>query len=172
MRLERASENPPAGLANLLREIGEGESGFGGTSFGRGTATLEEFLRSCIDGEDAAKILPQFVPQTVFWMIDDNNQAVGMVRMRHFLNARLLQHGGHIGYYVRRSERKKGYATQALRLALDQLRRRGVERALITADPNNTASTRVIIANGGTFDGEGKDPESGHIGHRYWINLT
>jgi predicted acetyltransferase len=171
MRLEPASIEPPSGLAEMLRELGDGEHGFGGTSFGCGSATLDEFLRSCIDGEDAAKIPPQFVPQTVFWMIDDNSQVIGMLRMRHRLNERLLQNGGHIGYYVRRSERGKGYAKQALRLALTRLHERGIDRALITVDPENAASNRVVVANGGKLDDPGLHPDTGEVVNRYWIDL-
>lgn len=44
MHLQKASADVPPGLAELLRELGDGETGFGGTSFGRGTETLDEFL--------------------------------------------------------------------------------------------------------------------------------
>lgn len=172
MYLEKASDNVPPGLPELLRELGDGETGFGGTSFGRGTATLEEFLQSCRDGEDAAKITPELVPQTIFWIIDDSGQAVGMVRMRPQLNERLLQCGGHVGYYVRHCERGKGYAKTALHLVVDHLQNIGVTRVLITVDPANQASIRVALANGGILDGQGHDPHSGHVANRYWIESS
>jgi putative acetyltransferase len=172
MHLQKASADVPPGLSELLRELGDGEAGFGGTAVGNGTQTLDAFLCACRDGEDAAKVAPGFVPQTVFWMTDDGGRVVGMVRMRHALNDRLRQHGGHLGYYVRLSERRKGYATAALRLAVDQLRAIGVDRALITVRPTNVGSIKSVLANGGKPDGQGRDPDSGEAVNRYWIDLS
>lgn len=172
MYLEEASDGVPPGLIELLRELGDGETGFGGTSFGRGTQTLDEFLRSCQLGESPATVPEGLVPQTIYWMLDDSGQAVGMVRLRHFLNDHLLQTGGHAGYYVRRAERGKGYAKSALQLAIGHLRAMGVERALVTVDPANAASIRVVLANGGVMDGQGCDPGTGEVVNRYWIDLS
>jgi len=169
MYLGKASGSAPPGLSQLLTELGDGETGFGGTSFGAGTATLDEFLHRCLDGEDPAKLSPGFVPQTIFWMIDNTGQAVGMVRVRHCLNDRLIQQGGHIGYYVRRSERGKGYAKFALRSAVEFLKKRGIKRILVTVDPANEASVRVVLATGGMIDGQGRSTESDKIVNRYWI---
>ena len=172
MHLKRASDDPPPRLEQMLRELGGGESGFGGTSFGLGKKDLPGFLRECIDGEDPAKVNPGFVPMTVFWVTDDADQLVGIVRLRHHLNEQLLQRGGHVGYYIRPAARGMGYAKAALRLALDRLREMGVARALITVDPDNAASIRVILANGGVPDAPGRHPETGQPVNRYWIDLS
>lgn len=169
MQLQKASVHPPAGVRELLLELGAGERGFGGTSFGRGEATLEQFLAECCDGEDPVRVVPGFVPQTIFWMIDDDGRAIGMVRARHALNERLLQCGGHVGYYVRSADRRRGCATAALAEAVRFLNSLGVARVLVTASPSNEASNRVIVANGGRFDGQGCDPDSGKVVNRYWI---
>jgi predicted acetyltransferase len=171
MHLERASGRSLAGLEEMLRELGNGERGFSGTSFGRGETDLAGFLQQCLDGEDPAKLAPGFVPQTTYWIIDDAGEIVGSVRVRHYLNDALLQHGGHIGYYIRPSARGKGYAKAALRQALDRLRELAVTRALLTVDPDNAASARVILANGGKPDSPGCNPQTGQVVNRYWIEL-
>src|SRR5262249_28041907 len=102
MNLQPASVYPPPGLRELLIDLGQGENGFGGTSVASGELSLEEYLRRCCDMSDPAKVGPGLVPQTVFWMVDDAGSAVGMVKVRHYLNERLLIHGGHIGYYIKR----------------------------------------------------------------------
>jgi predicted acetyltransferase len=70
------------------------------------------------------------------------------------------------------SERGKGYARRALRSALHRLREFGVTRALVTVAPSNAASIRVVAANGGQFEGQGSDPDSGEVVNHYWIDVT
>ena len=171
MRLERATESPPPGAEEMLRELGTGDGGFSGTSFGRGATDLAGFLRACVEGEDPARIAPGFVPQTFYWIVDDDGQLVGMLRLRHHLNEGLLQHGGHVGYYVRPAARGKGHAKRALRMALDRLREMGVTRALVTVDPTNAPSIRVVISNGGNPASQGHHPQTGQVANRYWIDL-
>ena len=130
MRLKAASANEPPGLAALFADLGDGENGFGGTPVPKGEITLPEYLQRCIEMTDAANLPPGYVPQTVFWIVDESGEAVGMVRMRHYLNDSLRECGGHIGYYVRRDKRGKGYGQEALRQALIELRKIGEKRAL------------------------------------------
>lgn len=169
--LEAASHTPPAGLESLLRELGAGEAGFGGTTFGRGEATLAEFLADCVAGTDAANLSPGRVPQTIFWIIADG-AAVGMLRMRHYLNDALRVEGGHIGYYVRPSARRRGVAREALRLALAELARLGEEKAMLTTYPDNAGSIRVIEANGGVLAAQVQDPGGERTISQYWIPLA
>jgi predicted acetyltransferase len=171
MKLEAATTDPPPGLQELLADLGDGENGFGGTPVHAEELTLEEYLRECCDMPDPAKLRPGLVPQTVFWALDDDGEAVGIVRLRHYLNNTLRVHGGHIGYYVRRDQRGHGYGKEMLRLALDELRRLGETRALITTDPENVHSIRVIEANGGQFADVSSDPRTGAQYRRYWVDL-
>ena len=59
---------------------------------------------------------------------------------------------GHIGYSVVPWKRRRGYATQALRLMLPMARERGLVHVDLTTDPDNVASQRVILANGGQIE--------------------
>jgi predicted acetyltransferase len=170
MRLEAASMNPPRGLAALIADLGAGENGFGGTPVAAGNMTLEEYLRRCINMAAGVNLPPEYVPQTVFWVLDENGKAIGMVRMRHYLNDKLRDEGGHIGYFICREERKKGYGREVLRQALAELRKTGEARALLTVYVENTASIKVILANGGVFESEGQSPDGQRFG-RYWIEL-
>lgn len=171
IRLEAASMVPPKGLEAFLADLGEGENGFGGTPVFTAQATLQEYLCGCCEMQDPSRVKPGLVPQTVFWALNEDGEVVGMVRLRHHLNDRLLIHGGHCGYYVRSDQRRKGYGTEMLKLALCELRRLGVTRALITVDRTNAASIEVVEANGGRFADVSNDPETGVNCNRYWINL-
>ena len=171
MFLEEASMNQPEGLAELIADLGSGENGFGGTPVATGEQTLEGYLQRCINMTDAARLQPGYVPQTVFWVIDENGEAIGMVRVRHYLNDKLRDQGGHIGYYIRRDKRNKGYGKQVLQQALEQLRKIGEQRALLTVDMDNIASIKVIEANGGLFESEGQGAD-GHRFGRFWIEIN
>ena len=170
-RLMSSAEAGPANLAEVLRELGAGDFRFSGTSFGRGECDLPTFLQECWDNEYGRSIRPDKVPHSSYWLVGKTEQVVGIVRVRHRLNERLLQYGGHIGYYVRPSERGQGYGKWALQLALERLRRLRVDRALLTVNPANLPSQRVVLANGGVPEGQGTDPISGEIVDRFWIRL-
>ena len=111
------------------------------------------------------------VPDSTFFLLDDErNILLGAVNIRHYLNDFLLLHGGHIGDGVRPSERRKGYATEMIRLALLECKKLGIDKVLIICDKDNIGSMKSIVKNGGVLENEivGKD---GRIEQRYWITL-
>jgi predicted acetyltransferase len=171
IQLEAASLAAPVGLEGLLADLGGGECGFGGTPVHTGEATLQEYLQQCCDMPDPALLAPGLVPQTIFWVLKDDGEAIGMMRVRHYLNDSLLLYGGHVGYYIRRDQRGKGYAKAALRLALNILRELGEPRALLTVNPDNTPSIRVIEGCGGCLENVVTSPETGKVFKRYWVEL-
>jgi len=169
LKLVPASLEPPDGLEEFLIELGAGEHGFGGTDFSSGKVALDELLGRLVD-MSAGKDLPlSRVPMTTFWLIDDAGCLTGMSRLRHRLNEALINEGGHIGYYVRPAKRREGHGRKLLALTLDEARRLGLLRVLITADSDNLASLLVIEANGGHPEDERKDGERRY--KRYWIDL-
>ena len=94
---------------------------------------------------------------------------VGAVNIRHDLNDYLLKYGGHIGDGIRPSERRKGYATEMIRLALEECRKLGLTRVLMTCDKNNIGSAKSIIRNGSILEDEVWENDS--VKQRYWINF-
>jgi predicted acetyltransferase len=114
----------------------------------------------------------EMVPHSTFWMIDAERTILGVVNLRHTLNERLRDHGGHIGYGVRPSARRRGVATHMLALTLDEARRRRLPRVLLTCQNDNVGSIRVIERNGGVLESE-SDSQGGHgVRRRYWIDLA
>ncbi len=95
---------------------------------------------------------------------------MGAVNIRHYLNDYLLQYGGHIGDGIRPSERRKGYATKMVGLALEECKKLGINRVLMVCDKDNIGSAKSIVYNGGVLENEFAD-EDGTIEQRYWIDL-
>ncbi|MDD7793171.1 GNAT family N-acetyltransferase [Clostridium sp. 'White wine YQ'] len=110
-----------------------------------------------------------FVPAHTYFLINENKRILGAINIRHRLNDYLLNYGGHIGYGIRPTERRKGYAAAMLELALPIAKELGINKALITCDKNNLGSAKTIMNNGGVLENEVK--EAGEITQRYWISL-
>ena len=111
------------------------------------------------------------VPGSVFFLLDeDEDRLLGAVNIRHYLNDDLLKEGGHIGDGIRPGERRKGYATKMIGLALEECRKLGIDRVLMTCDKDNIGSAKSIMNNGGVLENEFVNSE-GVIEQRYWIDL-
>lgn len=94
----------------------------------------------------------------------DGDTFLGSLAIRHELNDFLLNEGGHIGYSVRPSARRRGHATKALSDALPLARDLGISRVLVTCDEDNAGSRATIEKNGGIYE----DSRSGK--RRYWLD--
>ena len=111
-----------------------------------------------------------WVPDTTLFCLDkDRNIFVGAVNIRHYLNDALRKTGGHIGDGIRPSERRKGYATAMIALALEECKRLGIRKVLMCCDKENIGSAKSITKNGGILENEVE--AEGHIEQRYWIQL-
>jgi len=129
---------------------------------------LDEYIKSCQIYEKGENLPNNRVPATTFWLID-NNKFIGHTNLRHKLNDYLKKEGGNIGYYIRPSERSKGYGTKILELVLVEAKKIGLKKALVTCDQSNIASQKVIEKNGGKYDSKVSSTPEPKL--RYWINL-
>jgi predicted acetyltransferase len=151
------------------------EYGAAGESWGQGVLAeirrdFRGFARRVRQWEQGLGDPPDGVPTSVFLLMLGRH-IIGECTLRHRLTDSLRDDGGHISYGVRPSERGKGFATQMLRLVLDQARLRGLKRVLLTCDKGNLASARVIQKNGGVLDSEGISQTRNRPIQRYWIEL-
>ena len=98
-----------------------------------------------------------------------DGQLVGRASVRFALTPYLAAYGGHIGYAVAPSQRRRGYAREILRQALVVIRAEGVERVLVTCDDGNVASARVIEGNGGVLESVVVSDDGRTMLRRYWF---
>ena len=127
---------------------------------------FERFVRWRLERAEPGAARPTgHVPCTYWWIEDDTDPDtyLGSISLRHELTPFLLEVGGHIGYSVRPSARRRGVATEALRLALPHAAALGIAQALVTCDVDNMGSARVIEANGGVLEDVRGDKK------RYWV---
>ena len=103
-----------------------------------------------------------WVPATVLWIVEGDTY-VGRASLRHRLSPDLLVWGGHIGYGVRPTWRRRGVATAALAQMLPVAAAMGIDPVLVTCDIDNEASRRTIERNGGVYE----DTRAGK--RRYWV---
>lgn len=111
------------------------------------------------------------VPASLYFLVDKDNKIYGAIDLRHDLNEYLLKVGGHIGYGIRPSQRRKGYATKILSLGIEEAKKLNLKKVLVTCNKDNFGSAGAIKNNGGILENEFKE-ENGNIVQRYWINIT
>jgi predicted acetyltransferase len=147
------------------------EGDFPGVVFTReGLEEPAEFARLVAhrigDADESGLRPPGWTPATYWWMADpaQPDEFVGAISLRHSIDHPMLASvGGHVGYGVRPSARRRGFASDALRQVVPLAAARGIPRLLVTCDLDNVASARTIEANGGEFEGELRGKR------RYWI---
>ncbi len=108
------------------------------------------------------------VPGTFYWLIVDDDTYAGEMNIRHYLNDSLKRLGGHIGYKVRPSQRRKGYGKMLCAHGIQAVRKLGVTDILITCNDDNIGSQKIIEANGGILKDK-VDNNRGVLTRRYWI---
>lgn len=163
MELRRARLADKAAILEMIEEFRSVNSPTDGF-FGGADVDYENWLETNAAAEIGLGLPTGFVPY-IQYVSFDNNRALGFLNLRLRLNDRLLQHGGHIGYCIRPSERGKGYAKEQLRLGLLEAKRKNIARVLVTCHVDNEASRRMILSQGGQLENQLGETE------RYWIDV-
>ena len=131
-----------------------------------------KWIEHCALFKDPLTVPKGRVPATQYIFVrEEDDKIVGMLQIRHYFNAYLEKYGGHIGYSVAPSERRKGYASQMLKTALHKCKELGIDKVLITCIDNNEGSRKTILANGGVYESTVNEPDEKINLERYWIDL-
>lgn len=129
----------------------------------------ETFLQDLVRNKQNMIDPANRVPETLFFLFKGET-IIGSLSLRHFLNQRLYELRGHIGYGIAPSMRNKGYGTKILSMGLDVCKNMRIPRVLITCHQDNRGSASVIINNGGILENEVVDGD--HLIQRYWILVS
>ena len=169
LEFRKPNLNDAEEIEEFKKEFEENNSGMDGTGI-LFRSSAEEWIEYINELEDRNN--PNIIPSLQYGLFDEENRLLGLIQIRLELKGYLINFGGHIGYCVRPSERRKGYAKSMLRLALDICRKEGLGKVLVTCLEDNVGSAKTIEACGGVFEKVVFDDLNYKANmKRYWISL-
>ena len=115
------------------------------------TDDYDKWLETVTANADPLTADPNWVVIDTFFALDENEKIIGIIDLRHTLNA-FLKDFGNCGYSVRPTERGKGYATEMLRQLLIIARKTGLSELHLSVEKTNDPSIKTIIKNGGVYE--------------------
>ena len=167
----RLVEPAPAYKAAILDAVAEmnavGEWEISPDAF---AARFDAMLRELAAARDPATAPPGVLPYEDFWLMEQDTW-IGLLTLRPRIDEQFLHSGGHIGYVIRPSKRRRGYGTVLLRLGLDKARESGLQRVLLTCDETNIGSRKIIETHGGRLEDAVEVAGRSVRKLRYWISL-
>lgn len=164
----RAHEKDAIQYVKETREYGEAHGCGGLENYLDNYAAWLEKLDEDLHRKPSEKRVPA---ETYFLVRESDNKIVGMINIRLGLNQALWNHGGHIGYSIRPTERRKGYNKINLYLALRICQKRGIKTVLLDCNKENLGSARTMQALGGKLICEYFDGEEDVVVQKYIIDV-
>jgi predicted acetyltransferase len=164
-------ETPSERLRGAFLEMAAEFEAEGNPRYAPDARDFSGFLERVRQDAEGRRVFPDGkigVPTSQFWLVEAG-RILGSSRLRHRLTPELEHEGGHIGYDVRPSARRKGLGTMLLRLTLARAWEIGLPRVRITCDADNIGSSRVIENNGGLLEAEALSVRRGVLIRQYWI---
>ena len=133
--------------------------------------SYEDWLKNRNDEYKGIDLKYGRVPSSSYFLMEDE-RIIGYISIRHNINTIFLSTcGGHIGYGIRPSERRKGYATKMLEMALTKCDELGLEKVMVSCKESNIGSAKTIENNGGILRDVFYIPEENSNIKKYWINV-
>ena len=131
------------------------------------------YVQSLKDEEAGVNLPEGFVPCTHRWLMSSTGEIVGVTRVRHNIDTPFLaEHGGHIGYDVAPSKRRRGYGHLAMAVGLREARVAGLDRVLLFASEDNAPSRATIERAGGTLESTSYSEFWKERLCKYWVTVS
>lgn len=162
--LKRLTPDDGPDVYALTQAMPKEENGFQNTANGLSPEEFPAWLLRQHNMSLGIGLPAGYVPQIVYWLYD-GGRPVGSCKLRTQLSEALLKRGGNIGYGIAPYARGKGYGKEQLRLVLQEAKKHGLTKVLITANNDNKASIAVALANGGVIEKVSEEE------HYIWITL-
>lgn len=135
--------------------------------------TFEQVLGKCLNMENKeyARKVGRCPGKTFLLIRKNDDRIVGTINIRWDLNDKMLQFGGHIGYAIRPTERRKGYNKINLYLGMIEAKKVCLNKVMLDCDINNVGSDRTLKALGGKLERTEIDPSHGILTNIYWFDV-
>ena len=135
--------------------------------------TFEEALERCLNmkNELYAKSINRVPGKTLLLIRKDDNKIVGTINIIWNLSEKMLKFGGHIGYGIRPTERRKGYNKIQLYLVLLEAQKLNLDKVMLDCSVDNLGSDKTIKALGGILERCELDESDNTMTNVYWINV-
>ena len=172
MLVEPSKDLQTLALAYKADYINHNETHINGSCSFMQYPDYEEWLTVVKKAKDVKTSILGVPATTYFTLCKQENRIVGSIQLRHSLNEEFAKSGGHIGYGICPSQRKKGYAVRQLAMVLQVAKEMGLENVLITCDQSNIASAKVAMRCEGVLLWEGYSEEDKTIIQKYRIDIT
>lgn len=153
----------------MFQEIPAEEDGFENPAHGMSREEFAAFCQEEVDHSLGKNLAEGYVPGT-YYLLFVNEQPVGLIKLRHFLNEHLRRFGGHIGYGIRPSCRGNKWGNLILAELLKFAKAKGIDKALLTIRDYNVRSRKVCEHNGGVLEKIEHGKDFGEC--YYWIDLA
>jgi predicted acetyltransferase len=131
-----------------------------------------EYVRRLNSNAEGIDLPKGWVPCHTYWLSNNDNEILGSIRIREYLNNDFLREiAGHIGYDISPRYRRNGYGKTILKLGLEKAKDIGLNKVLVTCDFDNYPSKKIIEANKGVFESEIYNKSKNKKLRRYWIEI-
>ncbi len=132
----------------LQNSFARNEHGFLNNAYGLSFAGFQEYVRKNEGYSNGIGLPEGYVPATIY-LLEANNEFIGIFNLRHYLNDFLFNGPGHIGYGISPEHRGHGYATRGLMLMIEIAKNIIPEDEIyLHVQKDNPASLKVQRKNG------------------------
>ena len=153
MRLIKIWEADKDRVFYLYKCFLKNENGFENPVFDIKKEDFDAFLIKRKNNSMGIDLKEGYVEDTVY-VLEDNDNYVGIFNLCHRLNKTLENGAGHIGYGIVPKYRNMDYATKGLALVLKEAKKFGIDEAHLSVLKTNKASLNVQLNNGAYIDHE------------------
>ena len=136
--------------------------------------TFEQALERCLNMENKEYVekMGRCQGKTFLLVRKNDDKIVGTINVRWNLSEAMLQFGGHIGYGIRPTERRKGYNKINLYLGMKEAKKIGLDRVMLDCGVSNIGSDKTLKALGGKLERTEIDPSNGILTNVYWFDVN
>ena len=139
-------------LYEMYQDIPNGENGQTNKAYGLTKKEFKQYVLTQIKRK-YNQVTFDDTP-TITYIMYANGYPVGFICLRTKIDDNWLKWSGHFYYQIRTTERRKGYATKMLALALEKLKELGFTEVYSQSSKGNIGSSKVIQNNNGIFINE------------------